>query len=102
MWDWLDKVPPQFVGLIVVVVILREVFTFLKTKQLRSSAEDAHDHDEELVSTLKRINANIEANTDLIRGFISEMKELRRDIDGLRKDVDSLSDDVRRRPPTVP
>lgn len=95
--DWLNKIPPQFVGLVVVIVILREVFTFLKTKQMRSNVEQAVTHDEELVVTLKRINANIEANTDLIRGFVGEMKELRRDIDGLRKDVDVLSDDVRRK-----
>lgn len=96
--EFLKGLSPETLAVVGVLMILREVFAFVKTRQIDSTAEKVQLHDTQLVKTLTKINENIEAQTDLIRGFVGEMKELRRDMDGLRRDVDSLVIDVKRRP----
>lgn len=94
--EWLNNISPQAIGIVAVIIILREVFAFIKTRKIEDTADRVMIHDAALIDTLKRINTNIEALTDLMREICGQMKDLRRDVDGMRRDVDDLSDDIKR------
>ena len=101
--EFLKAFGPEWIPVIFAIIIIREVFSFLKARKIEKVSEEVHDqkqestaHDEELVNTLKKINANIEANTDLTRELCSRMRETERKVDGMRDEIDDLRGEVRK------
>ena len=90
--EFLKGVPHEWIAVVGVIIILREVFAFLRARQVKEN----QGTDVELVHALERISINLETNTDLLKGFVSEMKGMRRDMDGLAKEVDDLRLELRR------
>jgi len=101
--EFLKAFGPEWIPVIFAIIIIREVFAFLKSRKIEKVSNEVHDQrqetmsrDEELVTTLKKINANIEANTDLTRELCSRMKETERKVDGMRDEIDELRGEVRK------
>lgn len=86
---------PEYVGMLAVVVILREIRKFVVSKK-----EEKPNHEDQLVNTLEKINENIGVNTELTREMVSRVKETDRKVEGIRGDLDDLRREVRR--PLVP
>lgn len=95
--QFFKDIPQEWIAIAGVIIILREIFAFLRAREIKKVQET----DTELVHALERISANLETNTDLLKGFVSEMKGLRRDVDGLSKEMDDLRHEIRRRPLTI-
>lgn len=100
--EMLKDLNPQTVGIVGAVWLLREVFGFAKgfvkdVQDLRRSGADPIVQSE-LLESLKRVGDHISEQTELIRGFVFELKTLQGSVARVEKDVDDLRSEVRNRP----
>lgn len=97
----------MLVGSIAIVWVLREVFTYLKSRDALTKQEQRIATAEatvlgEVKYICESLGRNIERQTALMGEFVTEMKLLRAEQANMRKDLDELSDEVRRRSSPTP
>ncbi len=86
--DFLQQLNPQTIAVIGVLLILREVFGFLKLKQTRDTLTDNNQQSmKTMTDCLEKVSEHISAQTELIKGFAFEINEVRKDLDKLNAEV---------------
>lgn len=104
--EFLKDLDPSTLLVVGLVLILREIFAFLakKDRPIRVVPEVPIEMQFELkamLKTLEKVGDHIEAQTDLVKGFVHEMHAMRNDLESFKKDfradLDYLANEVNKR-----